>query len=124
LFSSLLENAVSHNDPSGLTVRVEATQRDEFIDVVVSDDGTGIPDTVRGECFEMGAQGHESDGDGLGLYLVSRLGDVYGGDVEVTDGTGGATFRVTLPAAPARNPTASDLAECTGQGLRKTLARR
>jgi signal transduction histidine kinase len=97
VFSNLLENAVAHNDPDGLQLRVDATDNGDSVEVVVADNGTGIPDDLREACFELGRQGPGSSGDGLGLYLVSRLADVYGGDVVLEDGTGGATFRVTLP---------------------------
>jgi signal transduction histidine kinase len=97
VFSNLLENAVAHNDPEGLELRVEATDDGDHVEVVVADNGSGIPEDLRAECFELGRQGPGSDGDGLGLYLVSRLADVYGGDVTLAENTDGATFHVTLP---------------------------
>jgi len=100
LFLNLLSNAVAHNDPEDLTVRVVARRRDDAVDVTVSDDGTGIPEAVRERCFELGEKGPASGGDGLGLYLVSRLTDLYGGGVEVGEAPGGgARFDVTLPAS-------------------------
>ncbi len=100
LFSNLLGNAVAHNDTDDLTIRVRATRDGDVVETVVADDGRGIPHDVRETCFELGEKGRDSDGDGLGLYLVSRLADVYGGSVTV-DGSrdGGARFVVTLPAA-------------------------
>lgn len=99
LFSNLLENAVAHNDPEDLRIDVEATDAGEDVVVVVSDDGVGVPEYLREDCFDLGEQGERSDGDGLGLYLVSRLADVYGGSVVLETATDGATFRVSLPAA-------------------------
>lgn len=100
LFSNLLENAVAHNDPTDLTVSVEASHDGGSVEVIVADDGDGIPDAVREDCFELGEQGAASAGDGLGLYIVSRLADVYGGTVALADHPDwGARFRVTLPAA-------------------------
>lgn len=100
LFSNLLTNAVAHNDPADLTIRVAATDRGDTVEIVVADDGVGIPEPFRESCFELGEQGPDSDGDGLGLWLVSRLADVYGGSVELTDEPGwGARFVVTLPTA-------------------------
>lgn len=122
LFSNLLENAVAHNDPEGLTIRLEATRRGETIDVVVADDGDGIPSEIGQACFEMGRQGPDSEGDGLGLYLVSRLGDVYGGDVVLEEDAAGTTFRVSLPAAPRPDEPVSSVRARTGQGLRKMMA--
>lgn len=100
LFSNLLGNAVAHNDPEDLTIRVRALRDEDVIEAVVTDDGRGIPEEVRETCFELGEKGEESGGDGLGLYLVSRLAEVYGGDVSVDDSReGGARFVVTLPAS-------------------------
>jgi signal transduction histidine kinase len=98
LFLNLLSNAVEHNDPEGLRLRVEARVREETVDVTVSDNGRGMPDEVKGHCFELGEKGPGSSGDGLGLYLVSRLADVYGGSVSAGDAEGGgARFDITLP---------------------------
>lgn len=99
LFSNLLENAVAHNDPEDLTIRLEAARMGETVEVLVADDGSGIPEELREDCFELGEQGEHSSGDGLGLYLVSRLADIYGGSVRLEEASGGATFRVSLPAA-------------------------
>jgi signal transduction histidine kinase len=100
LFRNLLSNAVAHNDPEDLRIHVGAKRRQNLVDITVSDSGTGIPEAVRETCFELGEKGPGSTGDGLGLYLVSRLADVYGGDVEVSDSpSGGAQFDITLRAA-------------------------
>lgn len=105
LFSNLLGNAVAHNDPEGLTIWIEATSDGETVDIVVRDDGMGIPEEIRETCFNLGEQGSESDGDGLGLYLVSRLADVYGGSIELKDAPGGgAQFEITLLAPSADIP--------------------
>jgi len=100
LFSNLLGNAVAHNDAESLTVRVEAERSGTTVETVVADSGVGIPEVRREEVFELGEQGEASNGDGLGLYLVSRLADVYGGEVTLDESPeGGARFRVELPAA-------------------------
>lgn len=102
LFSNLLGNAVAHNDPEDLTIWIQATRDGDVIETVVADDGTGIPPDLREDCFDLGQKGDDSDGDGLGLYLVSRLADVYGGSVTVEESRAdGARFVVTLPAADA-----------------------
>jgi len=99
LFSNLLGNAVAHNDPADLTIRVRAVRDGDVVETVVADDGTGIPEEVKDSCFELGEKGDDSGGDGLGLYLVSRLADIYGGSVSVEDSRqGGARFVVALPA--------------------------
>ena len=102
VFSNLFGNAVAHNDPEELTIRVRAVRDGDVVEIVVADDGDGISEEVRDSIFELGEKGPESGGDGLGLYLVSRLTDVYSGSVSVDESRdGGARFVVTLPAATA-----------------------
>lgn len=99
LFTNLLQNAVFHNDIEDLTVRVSAEAIDETVRIEIADNGKGIPPELREACFGLGERGPDSDGDGIGLYLVSRLAEVYGGSVEVDESwAGGARFRITLPA--------------------------
>ena len=99
LFSNLFQNAVFHNDVEGLVIDVEATRNGDSVEIVVADNGTGIPPDVSERCFELGEGGPESDGDGIGLYLVSRLAEVYGGAVELgRSPAGGAQFTVSIPA--------------------------
>ena len=100
VFSNLFGNAVAHNDPEELTIRVQATRDDDVVEIVVADDGKGIAEDARDSILELGEKGSESGGDGLGLYLVARLADVYGGSITVDESReGGARFVVTLPAA-------------------------
>jgi two-component system aerobic respiration control sensor histidine kinase ArcB len=50
--------------------------------------------------FGRDERGLESNGVGLGLYLVDRLVTRFGGSVELTDSpSGGAEFTVRLPVA-------------------------
>ena len=98
LFSNLLQNAAFHNDPEDLRIDISASQTEDTVTIVIADDGRGIPPDVRESCFELGHQGPESEGEGIGLYLVSRLAEVYDGSVALEESTeGGARFRIELP---------------------------
>lgn len=100
LFGNLLSNAVFHNDPESLTIWVTATTDEEMTEVVVSDSGTGIDPEFRERCFKLGEQSPDSNGDGIGLYLVSRLAKIYNGSVDLDESdAGGARFTVTIPRA-------------------------
>lgn len=100
LFSNLLQNAVFHNDERDLRLEVIAEYADDdTVDFIVRDNGQGVSEEVRETCFELGERGVESDGDGIGLYLVSRLTRVYGGSIELSESPeGGAQFEIQLPA--------------------------
>lgn len=97
VFQNILSNAAVHNDGE-ITVRMYAEQMSpDSLVVGMADDGSGIPEAIRDDLFEMGKKGPESDGTGLGLGFVRALTESYGGGVEVTDSEfGGAEFRVHL----------------------------
>jgi PAS domain S-box-containing protein len=100
VFDNLLSNAVRHSDRESPTVTVEADVRDGTVRIAVADDGPGVPDDRKTEIFARGERSVESNGSGLGLYLVSTLVDAYGGDVWVEDREPtGAVFYVDLPTA-------------------------
>lgn len=98
-FSNLLQNAAFHNQIDSLEVFVAAARSGDSIEIEISDNGSGIPSDLHESCFELGEQGPESSGDGIGLYLVAKLAELYGGEIEVSTGpAGGAQFTITLPA--------------------------
>ena len=111
VFANLLHNAVVHNDGSP-EIDVLAAVSDDTVEVHIADNGPGVPADVREEIFRKGERGTESDGSGIGLYLVSELVDAYGGSVSVrsradweppaehddlSDTDRGAVFTVSLP---------------------------
>ena len=110
VFRNLLENAIVHNDADIPEVTVSATATDDRVRVRIADNGPGIPDEHKEQIFEEGEKGLDSEGTGLGLYLVQTLIDRYGGTVRVedrtdtpsnaqsrTDDPGGSVFVVELP---------------------------
>ena len=100
LFRNLLENAVEHNPTDGLTVSVSARRVDGSIEVVIEDDGEGIPASVREDVFDPEVRAGDSDGDGLGLYLVRKLVDSYDGSIAVSDvDPSGTRVTLRLPSA-------------------------
>lgn len=100
VFRNLLKNAVQHNDKPVSEVSVSLALTGERVSVRIADNGPGIPDAQKEEVFGRGEKGLESGGTGIGLYLVARLLDIYGGDVAVRDNDPeGAVFAVELPVA-------------------------
>lgn len=98
IFRNVLKNAIIHNDKPIPEVTVSAAVHEEVVEIAVADNGPGIPDERKAQIFEEGAQGIDSEGTGLGLYLAETLLDRYGGSISVTDNEPeGAVFTVELP---------------------------
>jgi len=98
VFRNLLKNAVQHNDSSTPVVVVSGELRDEHVEIRIADNGPGVADAWKDVIFGKGEQGLDSDGTGIGLFLVQSLVDGYGGAVWVEDNTpSGAVFVVRLP---------------------------
>ncbi|CCQ36148.1 sensor box histidine kinase [Natronomonas moolapensis 8.8.11] len=83
VFQNLLRNAIQHNDKAVPEVTVAAHDREESVVVEVADNGPGVPDDSKDDIFGKGERGLQSKGTGVGLYLVTKLLDRYGGTVHV-----------------------------------------
>jgi PAS domain S-box-containing protein len=79
---NLLENAVVHNDmdPANKLVKVRGRLYGDTFSLSVSDNGPGLSDSKKEELFDPSRRY-----GGVGLHLVRRLVEKYGGTVEVTD---------------------------------------
>ena len=72
--------------------------------IVVSDDGPGVPPDIAGRIFEpFFTTKPEGQGTGLGLSICYRIAEEHGGSIhyESVPG-GGAAFVVDIPAAPTK----------------------
>lgn len=100
---NLIQNAIKHHDRESGTVRIFTEPADnDMIVFTVADDGPGIPRGFEERIFRMFttlAPRDRVEGSGLGLSLVQKLVEHYGGHVwlEDTAGERGATFRFTWP---------------------------
>ena len=98
LFRNVFDNAVAHNPTEGLTVSVSAWRDGDEAVAEVADDGDGIPADIRADVFDPDVRRPDSEGDGLGLYLVRKLVDSYGGSISVSDvDPSGTRFTIRLP---------------------------
>jgi PAS domain S-box-containing protein len=101
IVENLLVNAAKHT-PAETVIWIKVLAEKGGIQIVVEDDGPGVPDDVREDIFEPFRQGpgdHPSPGAGIGLSLVARFAELHGGSAWVQDRVGGgASFRVRLPS--------------------------
>ena len=104
VIDNLLSNAVSHS-PSGGTVDVLVRDREEGIEIVVSDQGPGVPEEHREGVFEKyhqvgGPKSRLAENRGLGLTFCRLAVEAQGGTIWIEETpTGGARFVTLLPAA-------------------------
>ena len=97
---NLIGNAIKFSPEGGL-LEMSCARRDGAVVAVVRDHGEGMDEATQKRIFEKFYQGdsaHATEGNGLGLSLVSRIVDLCGGTVEVNSAPGeGTAFTVMLP---------------------------
>jgi signal transduction histidine kinase len=98
MVGNLVENAAKYG---GGRVFVTVERKDGVIDIIVEDDGRGIPQQEREAIFQRGARlDTDKPGTGLGLAIVRDVAEIYGGRVslEESEDLGGLLARLSLPA--------------------------
>jgi len=101
---NLIENAISYS-PDASQVGIGVRALTDFAEVVVTDQGVGIPVEDQERIFERfyrvdSSRSRETGGTGLGLSLVKHAAISHGGEVLVFSRTGlGSTFSLRLPSS-------------------------
>jgi signal transduction histidine kinase len=90
---ALIDNALRHG--AG-TVHVAVDRRPRHVEVIIGDDGPGIPEDLADTVFERHVSFH--GGTGVGLALARSLVESSGGRLELTDARR-ARFRILLTTA-------------------------
>ncbi len=109
---NLVENAVKYSDPGGL-VQVKSRVVAGWVELVVTDQGVGIPHRDIDRIFERfyrvdRARSRATGGTGLGLSIVRHVAARHDGDVVVSSTEGeGSTFTLRLPASARSVPSAA-----------------
>lgn len=99
---NLISNALKHHDqPHSGQVRITVYEQDNWLQFSVADNGPGIAPEFHRRIFEMFQTLQPRDqveGSGIGLALVKKTVERYGGQIMVESTLGqGATFRFTWP---------------------------
>jgi len=103
---NLLENAIRHTPPE-TSVRLAVDCVGARVELVVADDGPGLPAGAEEQIFGRFVRGalpadraaRNGGGTGLGLSIVRAVAQGHGGDVVAASSPGGSTFTVSLPLA-------------------------
>ena len=85
IVENIISNAIRHGKSTKLDIDI--TYNEDFCEIRFADDGIGIPDEIKHKVFDKGFQYGEYGHTGIGLYIVQKAVDDYGGDVFVEDNT-------------------------------------
>jgi signal transduction histidine kinase len=109
LLANLVDNAIKYS-PAETTVLIDAVVRDQYIELIVADEGQGIAPSEQARIWDRlyrGDRSRNERGLGLGLSLVRAIAVAHGGTVAVRSKPGeGSTFTVRFPIALASKPPA------------------
>ena len=101
IFRNLVSNAIKYRnlkitEPS---IDIDITIDDSHCHIIFKDNGIGIGQASLSKIFDMFYRASEqSEGSGLGLYIVKNAADKMGGEVTVDSELGkGTAFRISLP---------------------------
>ena len=97
--ANLVDNAIKHT-PGGGRIEISLASGDGGAEIVVADDGPGIPleerDKVRERFYRLD-ESRTTPGAGLGLSLVSAVAARHGGELRLEDNHPGLRAVLTLP---------------------------
>lgn len=101
ILRNLFSNALKHHDLDHGVIHVEGKQLDkDFYEFSVSDDGPGIPAKFQERVFGMFQTlkpRDELEGSGMGLALIKKIVETYGGNISLYSEGRGCRFTFTWP---------------------------
>jgi len=107
-FINLFTNSIKYSEPNGVNVIVSSIINNEYCQILISDQGIGIPMVERTRIFEkfyrVGNEMTRSrQGSGLGLYLVKQILQLHDDRIEVqANNPKGSTFVINFNASDFR----------------------
>lgn len=98
VIDNIVGNAIIHGNTDKIDVTIGKTNN--FCEIRITDYGKGIPDEIKDKIFEEGFKYGETGHTGLGLYIIKKVVERYGGSIEVEDNKPrGAVFVIRLKRA-------------------------
>ena len=109
LMQNLLSNALKfHRDDIPPKIVIGSKKRDDdFVEILVKDNGIGIEEGETEGIFTMFKRAHDRnkyEGSGIGLAICKKIVERHGGEIGVrSNPEGGSTFWFTLPTKIRQN---------------------
>ena len=113
---NLVRNAAAYS-PKGTEISIIARKRGNFAQVIVADQGPGIPSTDHKRVFRAFQRGEKAEngllqGAGLGLAICKGLVEAHGGHIWITKKmTPGASICFTIPLVSEQMPSVVQVEE-------------
>ena len=102
LLLNLINNAIqalSESTRAPRILQIESRDVPEGVQLLVSDNGSGVPIDTQAHLFELLSNSNKRSGMGLGLWLCHHIVSRHGGRIHYQDApSGGAEFIVFLPS--------------------------
>jgi hypothetical protein len=96
VIDNIINNAIKHGGTE--TLAVTAKRIPAGCELRIADTGKGVPDDVKEKIFDERFSHGDTAGTGLGLYIVRKTVERYGGTIRVEDNDPkGAVFVIALP---------------------------
>ena len=99
IYLNIIRNAVQAMDGKG-KLKISSSRKNGKIVTIIEDTGPGIPHEYLSKVFDpFFTTKDQGKGTGLGLNIVHRLIEKYGGNISIESTVGeGTTFTITFPA--------------------------
>ncbi len=110
IFDNLISNALKFTrEGESPVVRITGRLQGPFVTFSVKDCGIGVPSSQRTRVFQPFVRllMSEAPGNGIGLTIIERIVELYGGKVWIDEAEGqGCTVRFTIPSVQSPTGTA------------------
>lgn len=111
VLNNLLSNAFKFTPEGGkVSFTMQIRDAEKQCDFIIADTGPGIPEKEIPKIFDRfyqvdGGVQREFGGSGIGLALTKELVALLHGHIDVTSGSDGSTFRVSIPVSNGESAT-------------------
>ena len=102
ILQNLISNAIDaiHQTNKKGEITVTAYDKGNTVELIVSDNGPGIPKEIQNRFFEPFVTLGKSDGTGLGTAIVKSIIDAHNGSINFDTSDEGTTIKIELPKNP------------------------
>jgi len=97
---NLINNAIesyANENISKPEITLSLNRKNDNINIILSDNGPGIPKEIVDDIFTPFATFGKSGGTGLGLAIAKQIINAHNGNISVAPSAQGTTFKITIP---------------------------